>query len=307
MNRVHLYRKHKELLSTMDDSVFQISGKMNPVTYGTTGVIKEQFFVKTLPVTDLEMSRKRCTANLFHLPPEYNLPWGSTGFTVWRELAAHEMTTQWVLNGQCPHFPILYHWRIVPRVPTPYVRNDELMATWDNNPLIENKLKAMSAATTQVVLVMEKLDCTLLDEVSTWNKDSLPLALGIFKQYVHAHFFLVSKQMVIFDSHFNNIMLDAEKNVYLIDFGLVICPQFTDVNPGMLLEFKHMGLCGVIDLFIREDDTECCHEWFKERYSKIGELMEKSWGAKLAKNYKYPQFQLNRLIEEAFSGPQFNG
>ncbi|MEV0335229.1 hypothetical protein [Nocardia sp. NPDC050717] len=39
---------------------------------------------------------------------------GGPAFGAWRELAAHVMTTNWVLTGEFAGFPVMYHWRILP-------------------------------------------------------------------------------------------------------------------------------------------------------------------------------------------------
>jgi len=77
-------------------------------------------FVKRIPLTDLERRPEnvRSTANLFGLPTFYQYGVGSTGFGAWREVAAHEMTTAWVLDGLYPSFPLTYHWRILPHEPS---------------------------------------------------------------------------------------------------------------------------------------------------------------------------------------------
>ncbi len=73
-------------------------------------------FVKKIPLTDLERLplNVMSTENLFNLPLFYQYGVGSAGFGAWRELAVHEMTTNWVITGECPNFPIMYHWRILP-------------------------------------------------------------------------------------------------------------------------------------------------------------------------------------------------
>jgi hypothetical protein len=57
-------------------------------------------FVKRIPLTDIEMRSEnaRSTANIFGLPMFYQYGVGSAGFGAWRELAAHTMTTNWVLG-----------------------------------------------------------------------------------------------------------------------------------------------------------------------------------------------------------------
>ncbi len=83
-------------------------------------------FVKKIPLTALERlpDNFQSTANLFNLPTYYQYGVGSAGFGAWRELASHVMTTDWVISGKCSHFPILYHWRVVP-CDKPEAMNDE--------------------------------------------------------------------------------------------------------------------------------------------------------------------------------------
>ena len=66
-------------------------------------------FVKRVPLTDVELRPKhaRSTANLFGLPLFYQYGVGSAGFGAWRELAAHIMTTGWVLGDAYAGFPLL--------------------------------------------------------------------------------------------------------------------------------------------------------------------------------------------------------
>ncbi|MGW6532858.1 hypothetical protein [Streptomyces venezuelae] len=73
-------------------------------------------FAKRIPVTDEETApdHVRSTANVFGLPAYCHHGVGSPGFGAWREVAAHTMTTNWVLEGEHHAFPLLYHWRLVP-------------------------------------------------------------------------------------------------------------------------------------------------------------------------------------------------
>lgn len=78
-----------------------------------------RIFVKQVPLTatELEPDHVRSTANLFGLPPHLHYgigAIGSPGFGAWRELAVHEMTTDWVRSGSFPGFPLLHHWRVLP-------------------------------------------------------------------------------------------------------------------------------------------------------------------------------------------------
>lgn len=81
-----------------------------------------RIFVKRVPLTatELEPGHVRSTANIFDLPPHFHYgigAIGSPGFGAWRELAVHEMTTDWVRSGSFPGFPLLHHWRVLPDLP----------------------------------------------------------------------------------------------------------------------------------------------------------------------------------------------
>src|SRR5690606_17821321 len=78
---------------------------------------EQRVFAKRVPLTarELRPENLKSTANIFDLPLYYQYGIGSTGFSAWREHAAHAMTTDWVLSGETPSFPLLYHSRILPR------------------------------------------------------------------------------------------------------------------------------------------------------------------------------------------------
>ena len=93
--------------------------QVRPGIGGTSATVEAEgvrVFVEQVPVTERELrpGNVRSTANLFGLPgfDEYGL--GSAGFGAWRELAAHIMTTNWVLSDEHRAFALLYHWRLLP-------------------------------------------------------------------------------------------------------------------------------------------------------------------------------------------------
>ncbi|WP_280306131.1 hypothetical protein [Nocardia neocaledoniensis] len=65
-------------------------------------VAGRQVFVKRVPLTERELRPEnvRSTANLFDLPMYCHYGIGGPAFGAWRELAAHVMTTDWVLTGE---------------------------------------------------------------------------------------------------------------------------------------------------------------------------------------------------------------
>ncbi|MGC6404760.1 MAG: hypothetical protein ACON5A_05995 [Candidatus Comchoanobacterales bacterium] len=103
-------------------------------------------FVKKVPITDLELQSENymSTANIFNLPMCYQYGIGSTGFGAWRELAAHVMTTNWVITGQCPNFLIMYHWRILEDTGSKIISDEDQIALdkdatyWENNASINS-------------------------------------------------------------------------------------------------------------------------------------------------------------------------
>ncbi|MGH2604516.1 MAG: protein kinase family protein, partial [Dehalococcoidia bacterium] len=141
---------------------------------GTTGSLRVDgvpVFVKQVPLTDLERrpEHQRSTANLFRLPTFYQYGIGSAGFGAWRELAAHLMTTNWVLGNHCQNFPILYHWRVLPRAPQPttpetLAQREAAVAHWEGSSAVRERLAALDHADHSVVLLMEHVPQT----VDTW-------------------------------------------------------------------------------------------------------------------------------------------
>lgn len=84
----------------------------------------------------------------------------SPGFTAWRELEAHQRTTQWVLDGKTADFPLLYHWRVLPvAVPDPIDEHgdrDTAVAYWHGAPGVADRLAALDTCKAGLVLFMER-------------------------------------------------------------------------------------------------------------------------------------------------------
>ena len=128
-------------------------------------------FVKKIPLTDLERlpCNIRSTANLFKLPMCFQYGVGSKGFSAWRELEAHLITTDWVLSGQCPNFPMLYNWCIFD-TEKPLPMNDKQRASfdrdiiyWENSAAIQKRYEAIHNASAHLVLFLEYIPQTLHD------------------------------------------------------------------------------------------------------------------------------------------------
>jgi hypothetical protein len=115
-------------LASLDDQ--DIAALLDAATPGAPGIggatntfdiAGTRVFAKAVPLTDRELEHDTVgsTRNLFDLPTCYQYGIGSAGFGTWREIAVHERTTRWVLGGAFDGFPVVHHWRVLPRRPEP--------------------------------------------------------------------------------------------------------------------------------------------------------------------------------------------
>ncbi len=191
-------------------------------------------FVKMVPLTVLEQQHVRSTANLFQLPPYCHYGIGSPGFGAWRELASHIMTTNWVLANQCPSFPILYHWRVVPRPHREAPIAEELRqvsqqsAFW-GSAAVGNRLEAIAQAESSLVLCSEYLPHTLHDWLASHvvlGEDALNACLRLAESQIpKAVAFMNDHGLFHFDVHSRNLLTDGQR-VYITDFGLAASTRF---------------------------------------------------------------------------------
>jgi hypothetical protein len=188
-------------------------------------------FAKRVPLTDLERrpEHTRTTANLFDLPTFYQYRVGTSNFGVWRELAAHEMTTAWELADRCNGFPLLHHWRILSRSHEPAPDLENIVADWDGSPAVRARLEAIAQATASVVLFVEYVPQNLREWLSAraaLGEVAVEQACAMVDResqrivsVMRAHDFLH------LDPHFANILTDGER-LYFSDFGLATSRQF---------------------------------------------------------------------------------
>ncbi|MEU6575197.1 protein kinase family protein [Streptomyces sp. NPDC046805] len=208
-----------------------IGGRATRIT-----VAGRQVFVKRVPLTDLERrpAHVRSTANLFGLPPfcHYGIgAVGSPGFGAWRELAAHTMTTNWVLAGHCPAFPLLHHWRVLPS--SPAALPDELadveraVAYWGGTDRLRERIEALRTASASLTLFLEWFPYTLHDWLDARLRTDAAdaactrAARGL-KTLVD---FLHGRELLHLDAHFGNILTDG-RQLYLTDYGLALSSRF---------------------------------------------------------------------------------
>ncbi|MFD7713168.1 protein kinase family protein [Streptomyces sp. NPDC059785] len=210
-----------------------IGGRSAELDVGGTRV-----FVKRVPLTDVELRppHLRSTANLFGLPLFYQYGVGSAGFGAWRELAAHLMTTAWVLRNEYAGFPLLYHWRVLPDGP-PSGFADEFggvagaVAHWEGSPAVRRRLEAIGRSSSSLVLFLEHVPLTLASWLATARRAAWPRPDGtspyrwVEKELRLGTEFMSAHGLVHFDAHFGNLLTDGRR-VYFADFGLASSRHF---------------------------------------------------------------------------------
>lgn len=194
-------------------------------------------FAKQIAVSELEMANQYSTANLFNLPTYYQYGVDSTGFGAWRELEAHKMTTDWVLKDECPNFPLMYGYKILPREkPEPMSEEtlEKKMNYWGGSEQVKDRLKAIDNASHSVVVFLESvgradgLDPKLYDYIhpKDFGGDITKPDMAMVEKELKAICnFMESKGMMHFDTHHGNILTDGGR-LYFTDFGLATSTSF---------------------------------------------------------------------------------
>jgi hypothetical protein len=194
-----------------------------------------QVFAKLVPLTDLERKNGRSTANMFGLPLYYQYGVGSTGFGVWRELEANVMATDWALSGKCVNFPLLYHWRVLPRVPPlplspeQQERLDQSIAYWNGSPAIRARREAILGAGASLVMFLEHvpqlIGAWLQDRIRAGGEEAEAAIAKVDGELTEVARFINAHGLLHFDLHFQNILTDGEL-AYVTDFGMATCSDF---------------------------------------------------------------------------------
>jgi hypothetical protein len=211
---------------------------------GAIDIEGAKVFVKKIALTDLERTAENegSTANLFELPMFYHYGVGSAGFGAWRELQANLRASAWALSGECPHFPLAYHWRVMPRTaPPPFSAEQQAWLErapgyWGHSDAVRARLAAIGAASASIVLFLEYVPETQ----RAWLKGRVagqPLgpaseaAILRFHDQLHeTATFMNDRGMLHFDLNGSNVLTDGEL-VYAADFGLALCADF-DLSPA---------------------------------------------------------------------------
>ena len=187
---------------------------LDPLRSVGSGIVElpgwdEAIFVKLIPITQIEIDRPGCTANLFGLPVNYQYRLGSHGFGAWRELWVHERVNP----------PRLFDSRVLP---VASARSFEI-GPFTGSDAVRRRIDALQAATSSLVLFIEALPATL----STWfaRQEQMPDLERIEYELLSLVGDFNERGILHMDTHFDNIMTDGQRLV-LSDFGLALSSSF---------------------------------------------------------------------------------
>ncbi|MDT7845887.1 protein kinase family protein [Streptomyces justiciae] len=188
-------------------------------------------FVKRVPLTDMERHpfHVRSTANVHDVPLYCHYGFGSPGFSAWRELSVHTMTTDWVLSGKFTGFPLLHHWRVLPDTPQPLPAEladvERTVAYW--GPGVRERVEELRTASASLTLFLEHVPYSLHDWFDAQLRTSqADRACSLVERGLRAVTdFLHARELLHFDAHFKNILTDG-RQLYLTDYGLSLSARF---------------------------------------------------------------------------------
>jgi hypothetical protein len=213
-----------------------------------------QVFCKLVPLTarELEPGRWQSTANHFGLPTYYQYGIGSVGFGAWRELAAHQLASGWVLQGLHDQFPLLHHWRVLKNTAAADANDGAEAEAYlhhaageeQDESAIRDRLAALRAAPAHIAVFTEHLPWTLQDwlrqQLQTGGSQADAAVPAAEAWAARALAFLQTQGCVHFDAHCNNILTDGTR-LYMADFGLAVHPSFAlDSTERQFLQ-QHAG------------------------------------------------------------------
>lgn len=195
-------------------------------------------FVKRIAVShfELESNNSGSTENIFGLPLAFHYGIGSAGFSAWRELAVHELTTEWVLSGRCPSFPLMYLSRLDKNVEPPKLNLeewggsvDEFVKFWDNAESVRTRATSINSANAELLLFLEYVPHNLyswLGEQFRLGPQAAQAALEFAERELEkCNNFMCDNQFIHFDAHFANVLTNG-KQIFLSDFGLSLMEKF---------------------------------------------------------------------------------
>lgn len=210
-------------------------------------------FVKQVRLTDLERQPEnlRSTANLFGLPAFCHYGVGSIGgpgFGAWRELAAHTMTTNWVIAGDYEGFPLMHHWRVLldagQPLPEELADVDRAVDYWGDGPEVRRRIEALKQSSASIVLFLEHFPHTVQDWLTARIDDGGEVAgracALVDDELAAGVSFMNDRGLLHFDAHFENVLTDGER-LYFADYGLAISSSFDLARDEAEFFATHLG------------------------------------------------------------------
>ncbi len=250
---------HKEIAERLegssDQELMRVLSSSQIGTQGHASVVlpdtDAEVFIKLLPLTTLELmpENQRSTANIFELPTYYQYRIGSCGFGAWRELAVHHFANEYVLSQQCPGFPLLHHWRVLPIV-NRGVDEKAGLDLWGDCPEIHRRVSLITEANSSAVLFLECIPQSLnrwLRDQLTHHPDPFAVVTDLESKLAEQLAFVNAQGLLHMDAHFDNFLTDGEQ-IVLGDFGLALSREFElDPNEQQFFQ-KHLNfdLCTAI-------------------------------------------------------------
>lgn len=236
-------RSISDVLAGLDDEgVRKLIDAAEPVGVGIGGTTKTArvgettVFVKQLPLTSIEEADPTTTSSRVQLPFVSHYGIGSPTHGAGRELAAHQVTTEWVQAGAADFFPLLLGWRVVDlkcEADLSEFDGDVPQRQWGIHwPQVKTKLTAMKDASKSMVLFLEYAPETL----GAWLRRSLNDGDGevvfadVLDQVIQATAWMRSQGFQHFDVHPGNILV-REGRLLFTDFGLALYREF-DLTPA---------------------------------------------------------------------------
>ena len=233
----------EQLTAALADQAVTWRDSVHGSQSGAIDVDGVKVFVKMISLTDLERAadNEGSTANLFDLPLFYQYGVGSAGFGAWREALACLKASAWALSGECPYFPLVYHWRVLPRTapvlaPRQIAWLDRAVAYWDGSYAVGARLDAIANASASIALFCEYVPEAMNDWLGSGSTGEPPdaareaLILRFHDQWQGARGFMNDSGMLHFDLNGSNVLTD-DQQIYVADFGLAICSDF-DLSPA---------------------------------------------------------------------------
>lgn len=209
-----------------------IGGETKIVRFGD-----ETVFAKLLPLAEAEEPDPTSTASQLQLPFTSHYGIGCPSAGVGRELAAHQLTSQWVRSGTVDFFPLLLGWRIIDlksKLDLREFEGEQPRRQWGSHwPQLDQRLRSLEQASSSMVLFLEYLPETLGD----WLRRRLSDGSGsrAFSQAVNqilsATAWMASQGFLHFDMHPGNILVKEDRLLFT-DFGLSLHHESFELTEG---------------------------------------------------------------------------